>query len=287
MDMPDMPRMETIGRYSILRTKGTLVEGDALGVGFLHKSCHYDLVNWRFPNFVLVLVLQGGGSYMDSKGLEYKLKPGSTFVRIPELEHSNYVDEHTNYLECYLEIGPLLFNALCSLRILELATPVHNINLEANSNIPRRIWHLGWRLANCEDDEFSECAAEMVSILGEIQLLSHTVESGEKYRDLIEQACRELGDNFSRPFSLQDFCRSHNVGYENFRKLFKQRTGISPKKYRIRSKMDVAIAMLRDSSYPMPVISERLGYNDVREFNAQFKGEIGISPGKYRNQEKA
>ena len=40
-------------------------------------------------------------------------------------------------------------------------------------------------------------------------------------------------------------------------------------------------------TYPLQIISERLGYNDVREFNAQFKSEIGISPGRFRHQQDA
>lgn len=281
-DRPEMPPPEKIGRVRVIRLPGTLASRECLGVGFLRKNRHDDLVNRRFPNFVLVLVLRGRGVYADGRGREFPLRAGSFFVRLPDLEHSNYVDENSDYLECYLEIGPRLFQALNDLNLLLTAPPVHEIDLAEAPELPRRIWHLGWMLSHASDDGLGECLAEMTALFGAIRKLGKAMEPGEKYRDLVALACRELSRNFTEEFSLQKFCRKHSVGYENFRKLFRVRTGMAPWSYRIRCKMENAVMLLRQGDLTLKEIAEQLGYHSSYEFSAQFKRKFGIAPMTYR-----
>lgn len=285
-NQPDMPPLEAIGRVRVTRLLGANSSKECLGIGFLRKKRHNDLVNWRFPNFVLVIVLRGRGSYSDNQGREYMLHPGSIFMRIPDLEHSNYVDSDSDYLECYLEVGPLLFQAMNGMNMLKMSQPVHKIDLDEIPEIPNRLWHLGWKLTYASDDDLAGCLAELLVLLGDIWKYSRTTEPGEKYRDLVELACRELSRNFTEPFSLQKFCRRHSVGYENFRKLFRARTGMAPWSYRIRSKMENAVTLLHNGNLTLQEISELLGYHSPYEFSAQFKKRFGISPSNYRKQHR-
>ena len=279
---PEMPPPAEIGRVRVIRLPGALASGECLGAGFLRKKRHNDLIRWRTPNFVLVLVLHGRGLYADSRGREYPLRAGSIFVRLPDLEHSNYVDETSDYLECYLEIGPRLFQALNDLNLLLTAPPVHEIDLAEAPELPRRIWHLGWQLSYASDDGLAGCLAAMTALLGDIRKLSRAMTPGEKYRDLVELACRELSRNFAEDYSIRKFCRHHSVGYENFRKLFRARIGMAPWDYRIRCRMENAVMLLRNGDLTLKEIAEQLGYHSPYEFSAQFKRKFGISPSGYR-----
>ena len=283
-DQPDLPDLQNINRIQILRTAGNQVTGEVLGAGFLRKSVSNDRVNWRYPNFVLVIVLQGSGKYAANGNTVYSLHRGSTFIRIPNIEHSNFVDPQSGYLECYLEIGPLLYQALNSLKLLELAAPVNAIPEQYIEDIAQKVWRLGWQLTHTPEEKFSVCLTDMIRLLNEIKNSSFSENSGGKYQDLIDQACRELGREFARDFSVQKFCRKHAIGYENFRKLFKAKTGMSPWTYRIICKLESAAVMLRSENLTIKEIADQLGYNNAYEFSAQFKNKFGISPGKYRSQ---
>ena len=282
-NQPEMPPINTIGRLRVIRLPGELSSGECLGVGFLRKDRHDDRVHWHFPNYVLVLLLHGSGMYTDSHQKQYPLHSGSTFVRIPNLEHSNYVDVDSGYLECYLEIGPRLFQTLNAMNCLQPThPPVHEIDLDNNPDIPRRIWHLGWLLTYLTDDRIDEAVSEMVSLLGEIRRISRNMHPGEKYRDLMELACSELSQNLAEPFSVQEFCKKHQVGYENFRKLFRARMGMSPWNYRIQCRMENAAMLLSHEKLTMKEIAEQFGYRSQYQFSAQFKQKYGISPSEYR-----
>ena len=281
-EQPEMPELPSICRLRVWRTPGKLSSGEILGAGFLRKNSDNDLINWRYPNFVLGIVLHGRGKYIDNQNREYSLNTGSTFVRIPNIEHTTVQDNDSDYLEFYLEIGPQLFQALNALQLLELTPPVQQIPLEKLADLSSDAWHLGWKLSNSPEDEFYSCVNDMIALLTKVRTLSASSYSGEKYRDLVDQACYQLGRDFQKDFSLQKFCRQHGVGYENFRKLFRQRIGMPPLNYRINCKMESAAVMLRNLNITIADIAGQLGYNNAYEFSAQFKKKFGMSPDAYR-----
>ena len=286
-DQEPMPELDRIGRYRVMRTAGTRLDGECLGAGFLRKNVYKDRLNWRYPNFVVVLVLKGSGKYVDRCNMVYDLSCGTIFVRIPNIEHSNYVDVQSDYLECYLEIGPRLFQALNSLEQLPLAPPVQTLPVECIEGFAKRFWPLGCRLNHAPDSEFTSCIVDSIRLFSDLKKLASSGASGSKYHDLVDLACQLLSGDFTGRFSLQKFCRLHSIGYENFRKLFRVQTGCSPGQYRIRCRINAAEVMLLDNHLSIKEISELLGYNNSYEFSAQFKQYKNISPGKFRTQHVA
>jgi AraC-like DNA-binding protein len=179
-----------------------------------------------------------------------------------------------------------MFQALDELNMLAISPPVHKIDLDENMQLPERIWQLGWLLTYASDDQIPDAVAEMIDLFGKIKKLSYAMEPDKKYNKLIELACRELSQNFTKPFSLQNFCRRHAIGYENFRKLFRAHTGMAPWDYRIRCKMKNSVELLRNGELNLKEIAEQLGYRSPYEFSAQFKKKFGISPGAYRKKNR-
>jgi AraC-like DNA-binding protein len=87
-----------------------------LGCGFIEKTSvkdHYNQV--RFPHFGIVWLLRGQGTYTDSQGVTYLLRPGSAFFRIPGELHSQTVDPQSQWLEAFLAFGTPFYRGLESL----------------------------------------------------------------------------------------------------------------------------------------------------------------------------
>lgn len=279
---PEFPGFSGFSHVVMFRTMGEGNSREGLGAGFLHKNRHIDMQDLRFPNFVLVLVLRGSGIYIDADGQEYRLGRGSTFIRLPGIVHSNYVDEDSGYVELYLELGPRLYAALSEMNILKSAPPVHRIELAGDDPLPEQVWRLMYRLHSTDESKLPECTAEMIALLGEIRNRSSAAGKGRKHTELVDMACRLLGEELDRPCSLQKFCRTHSIGYENFRKIFRAQTGVSPWRYRIRRRMEAASMLLRNDQLTLSDIAVRLGYHSPYEFSAQFKREVGVSPLHFR-----
>ena len=278
--LPPLPAWNDVKNVRYMR----FACGESLLAGFSHKKKHKDFENHRNPTLVLVLVLNGTGCYVDSQQREYPLSAGSLFFRIPGVEHSNYVDPDSNYLECYLDMGPELARVLNVMNIVDLSSPVRRISGENLRTGAEKVWQTGMMLNSSAEYDLSDCLTDMISSVNFLLKNSQPESAANKYSELIRQACRELNADFQKKFSLQKFCRRHSVGYENFRKQFRAQTGCSPWKYRIRCRMEAAETLLKYQKLSIREIADLLGYNNSYEFSSQFKLHKKISPGQYRNR---
>lgn len=80
---------------------------------------------------------------------------------------------------------------------------------------------------------------------------------------------------------MADFC---HISENQFRRVFKKRTGMSPKHYSDCLKMQIASERLLSSEEALDRIAEQLGYVDRFHFSKVFKRIRGISPDQYRKQ---
>ena len=84
--------------------------------------------------------------------------------------------------------------------------------------------------------------------------------------------------------SLAEKC---NMSQSYFKRLFKEKYGIPPKKYMIRLKIDHACDLLRLKRYTVTQIAEICNFSDVYFFSRQFKEYVGITPTQFANKYKS
>ncbi|MHB9137917.1 MAG: helix-turn-helix domain-containing protein [Victivallaceae bacterium] len=263
------------------RSMGGTGSREGIGAGFMYKGgVVKDNVNLRFPRYVLVVVIEGSGHYVDDRGNKYPLEPGSCFQRLPLKSHSNYIDPNSEWTEFYLEIGPLLYQALSSMLIIRAGSPVASLQLD--DELKWLVWNFVKALKTVDEDKLPELVSQGVGLLGECHRRIHALPEAKDQLLLFEEACRLLGSDFDQPLDLKKFCRKNGVGYESFRKIFKERSGIAPWKYRVRRRLDMACGMLGSPDIPIAEIASKLGYSSAYEFSAQFKRYTGTSPLHFR-----
>lgn len=69
-----------------------------------------------------------------------------------------------------------------------------------------------------------------------------------------------------------------------FSHMFKNETGQSYKSSLTDVRMKAAVELLLSSDLRLYEISEKVGYNNVRNFTQAFTKKYGVSPGEYRKQ---
>ena len=74
-----------------------------------------------------------------------------------------------------------------------------------------------------------------------------------------------------------------NLSIDQLRRVFFQRTGVKPKIYVDRLKLNRAAEYLVSSKQPISEVAERFGYRDQYHFSRRFKAVMGVSPQRYRN----
>ena len=85
-----------------------------------------------------------------------------------------------------------------------------------------------------------------------------------------------------RDFQIESIGPAIGLNDVYFRKLFKQRLGISPKQYLIKYRIEAATTLLHSSSYSITEIATMVGFHDYRNFFETFRRHTGQAPSEIR-----
>jgi AraC-like DNA-binding protein len=86
----------------------------------------------------------------------------------------------------------------------------------------------------------------------------------------------------SRWWTVSGMAEYSNISENQLRRIFLKHTGMTPKEFVDRQKIQMAIEKLCDSSQTVREIAAALGYSDVLHFTRRFTRLTGLAPGRYR-----
>jgi AraC family transcriptional regulator, arabinose operon regulatory protein len=257
-----------------------LTPAERFGTGLMFKpgnKLEYD--NSIHPRFAFIIVLSGEGTLYDENGEKFKLRAGMCFKRIPGKAETLSINDDKKWVEFFIEIGPALYQALRVMRIIETKPLCENIELDAD--FFEELMLLKERFKTIDESSLPFMVGDFAKILAACQ--GRCFRHGEdKEKALIDSACNFLSRDFSKDCDIKVFCRKEGIGYESFRKLFKNQIGVSPWQYRIRRRLDLACALLQDPQMQINEIALELAYSSAYDFSAQFKKYFKVSPAHYR-----
>ncbi|MFI4911325.1 MAG: helix-turn-helix domain-containing protein [Sedimentisphaeraceae bacterium JB056] len=262
------------------RTMGPAGSRELIGAGFMKKRPGIDHYNFDPPTYSLSYVINGTGSYKCSIG-EWGLSQGSFFQRIPGFTHSTFIGQDDQWIECFIDFGTGLCNTLCQMGMIDTTKPCGKSVIDRS--IPETIAQFRRTLENCNNSQLRMLLPQFIEM--QQQIIATTPNQYSVNQNIVMRACRLLTQDLHQRIDLKLFCKENGWGYENFRKIFKSETGISPSQYRLRRRIDEAKRLLLvNRNEPLVSIAYQLGYTNVYEFSSQFRKLTGLPPGKFRNQ---
>lgn len=124
-----------------------------------------------------------------------------------------------------------------------------------------------------------------------LSLLSKTIlDSYRACRDIrtqeanrpIREAKNYIKSNLKEPLSLEQISSIAGFNPSYFSSLFKKEAGITFSEYIIQVRMERAKELLKETDWNISVICEEVGYNDLKNFNKNFKKYTGLRPNEFR-----
>ncbi len=103
-------------------------------------------------------------------------------------------------------------------------------------------------------------------------------------RTVVEQIKTYIRENYFEDLTMEKLAEIACVSPGYFSHLFKDETGESCKTFLTNVRMDAAAELLSASEYRLYEISEKVGYNNVRNFLTAFRKKFGCSPTEYKKQ---
>lgn len=122
-----------------------------------------------------------------------------------------------------------------------------------------------------------ELMAEELSIL--IGRLSRSLQTTERN---LGYAAEFIRGNCHERLYLPSVAAQLHISYEYFRHCFAARFGMSPAKYLLAARIELAKRLLADTGLSCTEIAGRCGFFDSSQFAMLFRREVGMTPTEYR-----
>ncbi len=103
-----------------------------------------------------------------------------------------------------------------------------------------------------------------------------------RYDPRISRTLEYLQQDLSHTTKLTELAEIACLSLSQYKALFKQQTGLSTSQYLLKLRMDKARALLAHTDYPIGIIAEHVGYQDLSAFSRRFSEYFGQSPRHFR-----
>ncbi len=88
-------------------------------------------------------------------------------------------------------------------------------------------------------------------------------------------------------WTVEELARASSLSRSAFAARFVDRVGKPPATYLAHVRLDAATDLLRDTSLPVTVIAERVGYTSEAAFSRAFKNRYGTPPARWRRDKRS
>jgi len=98
----------------------------------------------------------------------------------------------------------------------------------------------------------------------------------------IGSAIALIEKDIAENLQIKHLSKSAFLSETQFKKLFKEQTGLTVMKYVTKLRMEKAQALLTHTDYPLQIIGEKVGYKELSAFSRKFSQYFGLSPTKFK-----
>jgi AraC family transcriptional regulator len=100
----------------------------------------------------------------------------------------------------------------------------------------------------------------------------------------LKQITDWMSAHLTEEFQLDQLAGQAGVSRFHFNRLFKRATGLSPSRYQINLRMNLARRLLRETKRTVVEIALEVGYTNPSHFAQLFRRDTGLTPSDYRLQ---
>jgi signal transduction histidine kinase/DNA-binding response OmpR family regulator/ligand-binding sensor domain-containing protein len=121
-----------------------------------------------------------------------------------------------------------------------------------------------------------------------IEITPSTITTTSLDEAFVKKALQTIDRNIGNiDYSVDNFSSDMALSRSQLYRKLESIMGLSPNEFISSIRLKRAAQLLKDSRYNISEISDRCGFNTIRNFNRIFKDEFGLTPTQYRIEHKA
>ncbi len=250
-----------------------------------HPSTH--VFDWekgrRLQEFQIVYVAAGKGIFELEKSVNLEVQAGTIMLLFPGVWHRYRPVSEIGWEEFWVGFDGHFAEYLMKQDCFDAQKPLISIGFNAEFlDIFRRLIDLV-KYEGVAFRQISSCL--VIQMLGLVY--SSALMNGKtrlRQEQIIHSARFKIHENWEQNLDFAAIAAEQNVGYEWFRKTFKEVLGTSPGQYLLNLKIEKTGQILRETSLTISEISAKAGFESEFYFSRIFKKKMGQTPSEYRKK---
>ena len=233
--------------------------------------------------YQLLYITEGEGIFNSAHATNVPLKAGDLFLLFPNEWHSYHPTGKNGWKSYWIGFRGKNVDDRVRAGFLSVDKPIYHVGFSADII---RLYEEAYKRAQEEAPYSQQILAGVVNhLVGLMYALERSIELSRDHTrvDMINLARLRIRESLEKDLSIQQIAEDLGVSYSNFRKLFKDFTGISPALYQQDLRLQRAKELLATTTLSIKEIAYRLRFESPDYFSSKFKVKTGMKPSDFRN----
>ena len=115
-----------------------------------------------------------------------------------------------------------------------------------------------------------------------LTMIQRNVNASNVINSSLNYARTYIDEYYMNNINMSELAKQVGYSLDHFIVRFKQEYNITPKQYILQKRIEVSKELLKETTLPLSIISERVGFNTYSQFVSIFKKTTSFSPLQYR-----
>ena len=228
----------------------------------------------------VVFIISGQGRFESALTRPATVKAGTALLLFPGVWHRYAPDPATGWSERWIELrGPAL-ERLQKSGVLAPGEPLRTLGKA--TEVEALFTRIHERLREPGAGFDPELSGWALQLLAQLHTATRRHETAAPMALVVARAERLLAERIDTPPAMGALAKELGVAYSHFRREFKTLTGLPPKQYLLRLRLEKARRLLGNTPDSLKSVADQLGFNSPFHLSAAFKKEFGVAPTVWR-----
>ena len=246
---------------------------------------YFDLEKGRIlPEYQLLYITEGEGIFHSQTVPEAPLREGDFFLLFPGEWHSYHPTGPRGWKKYWIGFKGRNMDDRVKANFLSPTKPIYHVGYSADIiSLYREAYDTALEEAAYSQQKMAGIVNHLIGMMYSLERNIELQSLNQAHVDMINRARLRIRESLESSLTIQQVAQEMGVSYSNFRKLFKEHTGLSPAIYQQELKLQRAKELLTTTDMSIKEIAYHLNFNSPDYFSAKFKIKMGRKPSELRN----
>ena len=246
---------------------------------------YFDLKKGRVLNeYQLLYLTEGEGIFESTNQRPIRIKEGDLFLLFPGEWHTYHPLPSRGWKSYWIGFKGRNVDDRVRAGFLSPTKPIYHVGFSSD------LVHLYDEAMKTAREEAAYSQQTLAGIVNHLVGLMYSLERNRVLNkdlghvDMVNRARLRIRESLESDLTIQQVAEEMGISYSNFRKLFKEFTGIAPAMYQQELRLQRAKEMLSTTDMSIKEIAYRLNFESPDYFSAKFKSKMGVKPSDIKNK---